>query len=84
MGEFIGIIKLSKKGATKFLEHYENLEKNHKGKFQNADSLDKAYLTDIMSDLIENHYKITPILVNGNWCEIDTPQDLARAEKLFS
>lgn len=84
MGEFIGIIKLSKKGAIKFLEHYENLEKNHKGKFQNANSLDKAYLTDIISDLIENHYNITPILVNGNWCEIDTPQDLERAEKLFS
>ena len=30
------------------LNHFENLEKNHIGKFQTADSLDKAYLTDIL------------------------------------
>jgi len=84
VGEFIGIIKLSKQRAKEFLTYYENLEKNHIGKFQTADSLNKAYLTDILLDLIEKKYNITPIIVNGTWCEIDTPQDLERAEKYFN
>jgi len=83
IGEFIGIIKLSKKYAKKFLNYYENLEKNHIGKFQTANSLDKAYLTDILLDLVKKKYDITPIIINGTWCEIDTPQDLEYAKKLF-
>jgi len=83
IGEFMGIIKLSKIGAKIFLEHYKNLEKTHKGKFQNANSLDKAYLTDMVSDLIQNNHNVIPIIVNGNWCEIDTTQDLEHAEKTF-
>ena len=84
VGEFIGIIKLSKQSAKEFLNYYENLEKNHIGKFQTANSLNKAYLTDILLDLIDKKYNIMPIMVNGTWCEIDTPQDLERARKLFS
>ncbi len=83
IGEFMGIIKLSKKGANIFLKYYKNLKKSHIGKFQNAKSLDEAYLTDLLSDLIQNNYNVQPILVNGKWCEIDTSQDLELAEKLF-
>lgn len=83
VGEFIGMIKFSSKGAKEFLKFYQNLEKNHIGKFQTADSFKKAYLTDIFSDMIEKHHNVTPIFVDGTWCEIDTPQDLKQAEKYF-
>lgn len=83
IGEFIGIIKLSSVGAKNFVKHFENLENSHEGKFHNADSLNKAYLTDMIQDLIQNGEAITPIFVDGKWCEIDTPQDLERAKCMF-
>ena len=54
------------------------------GKFQNAQSFKKAYLTDMFQELIDNKQKISPIIIKGNWCEIDTLQDLDRAKTLFS
>jgi choline kinase len=83
-GEFIGIMKLSQLGAKKFLEHFNNLKSSHKGKFQNANSLNKAYLIDMLQDFIEKGETITPIFIDGEWCEIDTPQDLEHARSLFN
>ena len=84
IGEFLGLMKLSENGSKTFLDKYSELEMSHKGKFHNASSLDKAYLTDMLQELIDSGTKISPIYISGKWCEIDTPQDLAAARKLFS
>ena len=76
LGEFIGLMKLSKNGAKIFVEKYEHLLKSHKGKFQNAPSLKKAYLTDMIQELIDSGFSVEPIIINGKWYEIDTPEDL--------
>ena len=59
------------------------LEKTHIGKFHNAPSLEKAYLTDMLQELINSGVKVSPIIINGNWCEIDTPQDIEIAKKIL-
>jgi len=83
IGEFIGLMKLSKEGAKIFKNKYSELEKTHIGKFHNAPSLERAYLTDMLQELINSGLKISPIIINGNWCEIDTPQDIEIAKKKF-
>ena len=83
IGEFLGIIKLSKLGAKIIVEKFNELEYSHKGKFHDAPSLKKAYLTDMIQELIDCNLRITPILITGKWCEIDTEEDLERARKLF-
>lgn len=83
IGEFIGLMKLSKEGAKIFKNKYSELEKTHEGKFHNAPSLERAYLTDMLQELINSGLKISPIIINGNWCEIDTPQDIEIAKKIF-
>ena len=83
IGEFLGLMKLSKKGSRVFLEKYSELKMSHKGKFHNALSLEKAYLTDMLQELIDSGIRISPIYISGKWCEIDTPQDLDIARKLF-
>ena len=83
IGEFIGLMKLSKEGAKIFKNKYSELEKTHIGKFHNAPSLERAYLTDMLQELINSGLKISPIIINGNWCEIDTPQDIEIAKKNF-
>jgi len=81
--EFLGLFKLSKNGCQIILEKYDKLSKYHKGKFHNAPSLKNAYLTDMIQDLIDSGYLIEPIFFEGKWYEIDTSQDLKRAEQFF-
>ena len=81
IGEFIGLMKLSKKGAKIFVEKFNHLIESHKGKFHDSPSLKNAYLTDMLQELIDSGFLVEPIIINGNWCEIDTPQDLQLARK---
>lgn len=83
MGEFIGLMKLSDGGSKNFVKHYDFLEKTQNGPFREALSFQKAYLTDMIQELIDCNVKVNPIIVDGVWCEIDTPEDLKRARKLF-
>jgi len=83
MGEFVGLTKLSKHGAKIFVDKFNQLEKAHTGIFHEAPSLEKAYFTDMIQELLDSQIKINPILIDGKWCEIDTPQDLQRARELF-
>lgn len=83
VGEFLGMVKLSPKGSEIWNKRYEELEKSHVGKFHHAPSLKKAYITDMIQELIDSKIKVGPIFISGKWCEIDTPQDLERAKSLF-
>jgi len=83
LGEFIGIIKLLGNGSEIFHQEFNKIEKNHLGSFHNAPSFDMAYLTDMIQELIDNEYTISPIIINGKWCEIDTFQDLQKTLTLF-
>ena len=84
VGEFLGLMALSKKGSEIFVENYLKLLHTHQGSFHKSASLKKAYLTDMIQELIDLGYDVYPIIVSGEWCEIDTQQDLERARKLFS
>lgn len=84
IGEFLGIVKLSSIGSKVFVSKYEKLEKSHIGEFHTAPSLNKAYLTDMIQELIDSKIHVTPIFISGKWCEIDTLQDLKNARMLFS
>ena len=81
--EFLGIIKLSSKGSKKLIAKYEELEKGHKGEFNDAKTLSMAKLTDLLNEIVKSKIEIEPIFINGKWCEVDTPNDLERAKKIF-
>ena len=81
LGEFLGIIKLSNIGSKKFLDVFERLNSSHEGKFHDAPSFQKAYLTDMIDELIQTNEDVSPIFIDGVWFEIDTPQDLEITEK---
>ena len=63
------------------MRQVEELKKIYWNKpFQRAQIFQKAYLTDMIQELIDSNIKIEPILISGQWCEIDTMQDLKNAE----
>ena len=82
IGEFIGLMKLSKNGSKQLVDCYEKIHA-HKGKFHDAQSIEKAKLIDLLQELIENKIKIDAIPITGEWCEIDTEEDLEIAKKKF-
>ena len=84
IGEFIGLIKLNKYGCKKIKEAFFELEQNHQGKFHDAESFRNSKIIDILQEMIDRGFKIETEIINGNWCEIDTIQDLEIAEKIFN
>jgi len=84
IGEFLGLIKLDSNGSKEFLKIYDLAKKSHRGRFHEAASFEKGYLTDMIQELIDVGEKVVPIFVHGKWCEIDTPQDLEIARKKFA
>jgi len=83
LGEFVGLMRLSKHGSTIFIKRYEELINSHIGSFHDAPSISQAYFTDMLQELIDNDIEILPIPVQGKWCEIDTIEDLKRAGDMF-
>ena len=69
-------MKLSGVGSKRFLDVFERLNSSHKGKFHDAPSFQKAYLTDMMDELIQTNEVVNPIFIDGVWFEIDTIEDL--------
>ena len=83
IGEFLGIIKLSNNGCKLLLKRYDEIRNDNNSQFHDAKSLTKAYLIDMIQELIESKIEVKPIFISGKWCEIDTIDDLKIAEKMF-
>ena len=83
IGEFIGIMKLSKNASDILVQKYLELQKSHIGKFHNATSLKQAYTTDMLQEIIDSDYLVEPVIIEGKWCEIDTIQDIEYAKRIF-
>jgi choline kinase len=87
IGEFIGLTRLSARGATIAGRTLDQLAQRFAGRedepFQRAARYRNAYLTDLWQELIDSGIPIHPILIDGQWREIDTGQDLERARQLL-
>jgi len=83
LGEFIGIMKISKEGVKEFIDVFLELNQICEGKFQNAPTFKKAYLTDLLQELIDRKKDVFAQIIKGKWMEIDTPQDLEKANNEF-
>ena len=82
--EYIGLMKISESTLKILIQKFEDLEKNHVGKFHYASSFKKAKIIDFLEELRQSDIKIKIQNVLGNWCEIDTKQDLEIAKKMFN
>jgi phosphoenolpyruvate phosphomutase len=83
-GEFIGLAKFTKAGAEAMRTAYHRIAKERPtGPFQHAASLKRAYMTDMIQELVDNGSLVQSVDIRGGWMEIDTPQDLERAQRQF-
>lgn len=87
VGEYIGLARLSARGAATVGNTLDALAQRFAGRedepFQRAARYRNAYQTDLWQQLIDTGMPVHPIFIDGQWREIDTGQDLARARELL-
>jgi len=80
-GEFIGVMKLSESGARVFTDAFERAEQTYGGgMFREGRSFQKAYLLDLLQEMLEAGASMHREDTAGGYMEIDTGQDLAMAQ----
>lgn len=79
-GEFIGMIKLNHRGCEIFKQNFHRVKKHFWNKpFQRAKIFQKAYLTDMIQELVDIGIKIHCVMIERGWKEIDTVEDYRKA-----
>jgi L-glutamine-phosphate cytidylyltransferase len=80
-GEFIGVMKLSPTGAADLTRAFDEAERRYgAGLFREGRSFQKAYLIDLLAEMLEQGVSMQREDTPGGYMEIDTLQDLSMAE----
>jgi choline kinase len=80
-GEFIGVMKLSSDGARVFTDAFDRAQRTYgAGQFREGRSFQKAYLLDLLQEMLEAGASMHRENIHGGYMEIDTGQDLAMAQ----
>lgn len=72
-GQYIGLMKFTKVGLRILKSvYYKSIARG----FLVQRKIENAFMTDMLQEIIDSGYKINPVLINGEWIEIDTIDDL--------
>ncbi len=83
-GEFIGMMKLTNHGTEIFKQNFHRVKKLYWNKpFQRAKIFQKAYLTDMIQELVDIGTKVHCVIIERGWKEIDTVEDYQKALEEF-
>ena len=79
------MLKLNPRGAEIFKRHFDRCKELYSGKpFQRADVFEKAYLTDMIQEMVDLGVPIHCVIIERGWKEIDTVEDYEKALFEFS
>lgn len=83
--EFVGIAFFNEKGAEILKKIYDDCKENKsKDKFHEADSFEKAGVTDIIQEIIDRGFTVNALQVYKGWIEIHNEKDKKIAEEMIS
>ena len=66
-GQYIGLIKIKKNSLKEFYRLLLN--------FSRRKNFKSSYMTDLLTYLINNKIKLSPVYINQEWLELDTDYD---------
>ena len=72
-GQYIGLIKISKRIINQVIDFYNHLDKSKK---YDGQSFDNMYMTSFIQMIIDNLTFVEPVFINGGWVEIDCVKDM--------
>lgn len=80
-GEFVGVMKLDRRGATDFLAAFDEAQARFPtGVFREGRTLARAYLIDLLAYMLERGSVMAHEDTCGGYMEIDTVEDLGHAQ----
>jgi choline kinase len=80
-GEFIGVMKLSPSGARSLVESFDRTKQKHaSGTYREGRTFERAYLIDLLAEMLESGTPMFRESTAGGYMEIDTLEDLSLAE----
>jgi len=81
-GEFIGLAKFSKAGAARLRGYYHRCRQQYQGKpFHDAKVFEKAFLIQLLQEMIQAGERFAHVDTPGGYIEIDTQQDFEYARR---
>jgi len=84
-GEFIGMLKLSPRGAKILKQHFHRSKELYLNKpFQRSPAFQKAYITDLIQEMVDLGVPVHCVIIERGWKEIDTIEDYEKALIEFS
>ena len=81
-GEFIGMLRLSRRGNELFWDIFDEIDARlgPDDSFQQAPAWKLAYLTDLLQEMVDRGIEIRCAVIQGGWVEIDTSEDYEYAQ----
>lgn len=80
-GEFIGVMRATREGAQRFLAAFDRAAAEFRGKlYREGRTFEKAYLIDLLQDMLEHGEAIHRVDTHGGYMEIDTLEDRELSE----
>jgi choline kinase len=82
-GEFIGLARFSMAGAMALRQVWARAKAaGMEAPFGRAAHLRQAYLSDALNAMADGGTQLEPLFIDGRWREIDTEEDLSRAQDI--
>ena len=80
-GEFIGVMRATAAGAARFLAAFDRAQEKFAGQeFREGRRFEKAYLLDLLQQMIEDGEELHKVDTPGGYMEIDTLEDASLAD----
>ncbi|WP_437659985.1 NTP transferase domain-containing protein [Sorangium sp. So ce1182] len=81
-GEFIGVMKLSARGAAGFLSAFDAARAafSERPEFREGRSFQRAYLIDLLQHMLESGADLHKVDTHGGYMEIDTLEDASLSD----
>jgi choline kinase len=84
-GEFIGVMRATAQGAGRLLGAFDRARGTYSGRvFREGRTFEKAYLIDLLQEMLEGGEVMHRVDTHGGYMELDTEQDLASAERWWN
>ena len=84
-GEFTGLMKLSPKGSEILKRNFHRAKDKYWSKpYQSSPSFQKAFISDLLKDMLQLGVQINTVFIEHGWHEIETTNDLQEAKNIFA
>lgn len=84
-GEFTGLMKLSPKGSEILKRNFHRAKDKYWSKpYQTSPSFQKAFISDLLKDMLQLGVQINTVFIEDGWYEIETTNDLKQVKNILN